>query len=133
MKHQKELKMLKIKTSPAIKDKSLLPTSSDENAEQHENEHISNRIEQQSNRSSKAESSRLAVLENLEDVQQQSPAKFFSPRSESDNQSLGYSSSSSSHQTTLTSPVPTTQSPPKAPVHHYNIVPARFFSNKTGG
>ena len=121
----KRIEDAKNKTSPAIKDKSLLPTSSDENAEQHENEHISNRIEQQSNRSSKAESSLRAVQENLDDVQQQSPAKFFSPRSESPAKFFSpreYNPSQSSHQTMLTSPVPTiTQSPPKAPVQHYNI------------
>ena len=114
----KRIEDAKNKTSPAIKDKSLLPTSSDENAEQHENEHISNRIEQQSKRSSKAESSRLAVLEHLEDVQQQSPARFFSPRSESETealagQSVNPSQSASSHQTTLTSPV--TYGPVKPP------------------
>ena len=52
---------------------SLLPTSLDEDAEQHENEQISNRIEQQSKRSSKAESSRRAVQENLDQVEGQKP------------------------------------------------------------
>jgi len=118
----KRIEDAKNKTSPAIKDKSLLPTSYayGQNAEQHENEHISNRIEQQSNRSSKAESSLRAVQENLDDVQQQSPAKFFSPRSESETEAKFFSpreynpsQSSSSHQTTLTSPV--TYGPVKPP------------------
>ena len=52
---------------------SLLPTSLDEDAEEHENEEISNRIEQQSKRSSKAESSRRAVQYNLDEVEGQKP------------------------------------------------------------
>ena len=114
----KRIEDARVKSPPAIEDRSLLPTSSDENSEQHENEQISSRIEQQSERSSKAESSRLAVLDNLDDVQQQSPARFFSLPSASASASA---SASSSHQTMLTSPVPIKPAPQKAPVQHFNI------------
>ena len=111
----KRIEDAKNKTSPAIKDKSLLPTSYayGQNAEQHENEHISNRIEQQSKRSSKAESSLRAVQENLDDVQQQSPARFFSPPSKSETEEYNPSPAASSHQTILTPPVSITPSPQK--------------------
>ena len=83
-------------------------TTWEEDAEQHENEQISNRIEQQSKRSSKAESSRRAVQYNLDEVEGQKPhGGIVLPTKGS---SAARSSTSSSYSSVPSSPAPT---------HHY--------------
>ena len=83
-------------------------TTWEEDAEQHENEQINNRIEQQSKRSSKAESSRRAVQYNLDEVEGQKPhSSIVLPTQGS---SAARSSTSSSYSSVPSSPAPT---------HHY--------------